>query len=146
MSRCAYIPYFKINAPIFCCPLFFKEYLNPHVMINKMEHTVDYHHCPSELTSRIHLLMFLWAPKSFISPEGFFPQQNGGRIMELKKMTKIKLSSVLATSFDKFHHICNLYIFCFCFVVPWLRFKHAEACRFFNLTNKIFTKKYSVQE
>ena len=89
MSRCAYIPYFKINAPIFCCPLFFKEYLNPHVMIIKMEHTVDYHPCLSELTSRIHLLMFLWAPKSFISPEGFFPQQNGGRIMELKKWPRL---------------------------------------------------------
>ena len=27
--------YFKINAPIFCCPLFFKEYLSPYIMINK---------------------------------------------------------------------------------------------------------------
>ena len=28
--------YFKINTILFCCPLFFKEYLNPQVRINKM--------------------------------------------------------------------------------------------------------------
>ena len=36
-------------------------------MVNK--HTVDYHPSPSEFTSRIHLLIFLWTPKGFISPE-----------------------------------------------------------------------------
>ena len=50
--------------------------LNPQVKINKMvnEHTVDYTHpSPSELTSRIHPLIFLWAPKEFIfSPEYFW--------------------------------------------------------------------------
>ena len=29
-------PYFKINTPLFCCPLFFKECLNPQVRIKKM--------------------------------------------------------------------------------------------------------------
>ena len=39
-------------------------------MVN--EHTVDYHPSPSELTSRIHPLIFLWTPKGFIfSPEYF---------------------------------------------------------------------------
>ena len=39
-------------------------------MVN--EHTVDYHPSPSELTSRIHPLIFLWAAKGFIfSPECF---------------------------------------------------------------------------
>ena len=38
-------------------------------MVN--EHTVHYHNSPSELTSRMHPLMFLWTPKGFISPECF---------------------------------------------------------------------------
>ena len=34
-SKC-FNPYFKINTPSFCCLIFFKEYLNPQVRINKM--------------------------------------------------------------------------------------------------------------
>ena len=34
-----------------------------------------------------------------------------------EKMTKVKLARALATSFDKFHYQCNLYIFGFSFVV-----------------------------
>ena len=48
--------------------------LNPQVKINKMinEHTVNYHPSPSELTSRIHPLIFLWTPRGFIfTPECF---------------------------------------------------------------------------
>ena len=30
-----------------------------------------------------------------------------------EKMTKVKLARVLVTSFDKFHHLCNFYIFGF---------------------------------
>ena len=60
----AYIPYFKINAPIFCCCIFFEECFNPQVRI-------DYHPSPSELTSRTHPVIFLWTPKGFISPEYF---------------------------------------------------------------------------
>ena len=68
-----YFPYFKINDPIFCCPLFFEEPLCPQVRINKMvsEHTVNYHPRPSELTSRIHPLILQWTPKWFMSPEYF---------------------------------------------------------------------------
>ena len=36
-------------------------------MFNK--HTVDYHPILSQLTKRIHPLIFLWTPKGFISPE-----------------------------------------------------------------------------
>ena len=59
--------------PIFCCPLFFENYLNPQAMINKMvnKHTVNYHPSPSQLVSRIHTLIFPWTPKGFISPESF---------------------------------------------------------------------------
>ena len=73
MCRGVYIHYFKINPPIFCCPLFSKNYLNPQAWINKMvnKHTVDYHPSPSQLISRIHPLIFLWTPKGFISPESF---------------------------------------------------------------------------
>ena len=43
VCRGALVCYFKINATFFCCPLFFKEYLNSHVRTNKMinEHSVD---------------------------------------------------------------------------------------------------------
>ena len=181
--RGVYIRYFKINPPIFCCPLFSENYLNPQVKISKMvnKHTVNYHPSPSQLISRIYPLVFLWTPKGFMSPELFlnfflnlysppwlqksfkfivprllqihlwvnmppkkkslpgfyyyppgrqelsippkkrflkifFPEQERGeRIMELKKL--IKLTRVLVTSFDKFHHLCNFYIFSLCFAV-----------------------------
>ena len=48
VCRGAYIPYFKINAPIFCCP---------NKMVNK--HTVDYHPSASQLFSSIHPFIFL---------------------------------------------------------------------------------------
>ena len=64
---------FQNQSPIFCCPLFFKSYLNPQARINKMvnKYTVDYHPSLSQLISRIHTLIFLWTPKGFISPESF---------------------------------------------------------------------------
>ena len=39
----------------------------------------------------------------------------GERIMELKKLPKLTKASV--TNFNKFHHLCNLYIFGLYFVV-----------------------------
>ena len=68
-----YVQYFKINLFILWCPLFFENYLNPQVRINKIvdKHTVDYHPSPSQLILRIHSLIFLWTPKRFISPESF---------------------------------------------------------------------------
>ena len=74
----------------------------------------------------------------------FFLERKRERIIELKKIPK--LTKVSVTSLDKFHHLCNLYIFGLCFVMQKFSFKH-EVGRFFNnLTNKIFTKKYDVQE
>ena len=72
MQRCLY-PLFQNQCPIFCCPLFSENYLNPQVRIKKMvnEHTVDYHPSPSQLISRIHPLIFLWTPKGHISLESF---------------------------------------------------------------------------
>ena len=57
----AHIPYYKINAPTFCYSIFFRECLNTQVRINKMvnKNTLDYHPSPSELTLRIHPLIFL---------------------------------------------------------------------------------------
>ena len=65
----ASISYFRISIPLFCCPLFFEEYLNPRVRINKIvnKHSVDYHPNPSELTSRIYPLIFLQTSQGFIS-------------------------------------------------------------------------------
>ena len=48
----------------------------------------------------------------------FFPQQKGvGREdYGIEKITEIKPTRELVTSFDKFPYLCNLYIFGFCFV------------------------------
>ena len=45
----------------------------------------------------------------------FFPSRKGGEDYGVNKITKLKRTQVLVTSFDKFHHF---YIFGFCFVVP----------------------------
>ena len=60
VCRDAYIPYFIIKAPVFCCPLFLKEYLNPQVRINEMvsEHFVNYHSSTSQLTQEYTLSYF----------------------------------------------------------------------------------------
>ena len=73
MCRGAYLPYFKINASIFFSHLFFEEYLNLEVRINKMvnKHTVNYHPSPLQLISRIYSLILLCIPKWFISPVFF---------------------------------------------------------------------------
>ena len=49
VCRGVYIPYFKINPPIFCCPLFSENYLNPQVRV------------------RISIIVN-WTPKRLISP------------------------------------------------------------------------------
>ena len=45
---------------------------------------------------------------------------------ELKKRPKLKFARVLVKRFDKFHHLCTLHIFAFCFALPQIRFKQAE--------------------
>ena len=43
----------------------------------------------------------------------FFPEEKGGRgLWIIPKFTKVSV-----TSLDRFHHLCNLYIFGLCFVV-----------------------------
>ena len=65
----ASFPYFKTNAPLLWCPLFFKEYLNFQVKINKMvgEHRVDHH--PSGLISRVHHHISIDLLGLYLSPE-----------------------------------------------------------------------------
>ena len=102
VCRGAYIPYFKINVLIFCCSLFFEEYLNTQVRINKMvfEHTIDYHPSFSKLTSTKHHPTFLWSPKRLISPEYFsniFP--NLYIPPRLRKSFKFMVLRLLANKF-----------------------------------------------
>ena len=52
---------------------------------------------------------------SFFEGIFFFWGERGERIMELKELPK--LAKVSVTSFDKFHHLWNLYIFGLCFVI-----------------------------
>lgn len=49
-------------------------YFNPQVRISKMltKDNLDYHPSPSELSSRIHCIIFLWISKGFISPSRTF--------------------------------------------------------------------------
>ena len=44
-----------------------------------------------------------------------FPAERGAEDYGVEKNTKIKPTRVLVTSFDKFHHLCKLYIFGLCF-------------------------------
>ena len=71
VQKCLY-PWFQNQSPpIFNCSLFSKNFSTLQVRVNKManEHTVHYHPSSSEITSRIHPLIFLWTPKGFTSPE-----------------------------------------------------------------------------
>ena len=84
--------------------------------------------CPRFLSSTPGRRKLPIPPEQRFLQISFFPQQKGvgwagGRIWGgedygVEKITKIKPTRVLVTSFDKFHHLCNLYIFGFCFVVP----------------------------
>ena len=50
-------------------------------------------------------------------PKICFSPSRKGEDYGAEKMTKVKLVRVLVTSFDKFHHLCNLHIFGLCFVL-----------------------------
>ena len=53
----------------------------------------------------------------------------GGVVKEdygVEKFTEIKPMKVLVTSFDKFPHLCNLYVFGFYSVVPYISYKCDE--------------------
>ena len=64
----------------------------------------------------------------------------------VEKFTEIKPMKVLVTSFDKFPHLCNLYVFGFYSVVPYISYKCNEVWRLFNLTKKMFTKNHCAQD
>ena len=57
-------------------------------------------------------------PPNRVFWRSFFHPAEREEVYGAEKMTKVKLERVLVTSCDKFHHLCNLYIFGFCFVVP----------------------------
>ena len=69
VNRGAYIPYFKINPPIFY-PLFSQPSAQDQ-QNGKQSHCWLPSHRASQLNSRIHPLIFLWTHKGFISPESF---------------------------------------------------------------------------
>ena len=80
------------------------------------------------------------------SEDLFFPQQlKKFENLEMKKLTKWNLRGYWSQV------LINLTIFATCtflffFLCHNFSFKHVEVWRFLNLTNKIFAKKYSVQE
>ena len=100
----------------FLLPLFFEEYLNPQVRIKKLakEHSVVYHISPLELTSRRHLLIFLWTPKGFISAEYFLNFFSNWYIpMRLWKKIKFMVLRLLENTFvsQKKKKKIKMYIF-----------------------------------
>ena len=111
---------------------------------------------------KLNLFIFSHAPKQNSPPGFYFLQEDGNcpflpnsifwryfswgergkMIVDLKELPKLTKGSV--TSFDKFHHLCNLYFFGLCFVMQKFSFNHVDVWSFFNLTNKISIKKYDV--
>ena len=84
--------------------------------------SVQFYSCPQAKLSPRFLSLFPGRRELPIPPKQhflkmYFPEQSeGDRIMYLKKLPI--LTRVLVTSFDKFHHICNLYIFdLFCYAI-----------------------------
>ena len=57
-----------------------------------------------------------------------------------KQVSNIELVRVLVKNFDSFHHLCALHLFRYFFVVPWLKFKHAQVIKDLKLSNKIFAE------
>ena len=141
------VPNFKINTPIFCCPLFSENYLNPQAKpVYSTMVVEEFQIYGVEITgkyiceSKNRICSFLPMPPNKTLPQVFiispqadrnypflvsrlfwrsiFPQQKGGEEYGVEKITKIKPARVLVTIFDEFHHLCNLYILAFCFVVP----------------------------
>ena len=87
------------------------------------------------VSQKMTFVHFCWYPqgrwKLVISSEQrfrkiYFPLAERGKDYGTDKMSKIKLGTILVTGFDKFHHLCSLCIFGFCFILPKFRFKHAE--------------------
>ena len=74
----------------------------PQVEINKIlnQHSVYYHPSLSELTSRMHPLIFLWTCKGFISPEYFLKFFSNLYIQPwLRKIFKLMMLKLLENTF-----------------------------------------------
>ena len=59
------------------------------------KHTVGYHRSSSQLTSRIHPLIFLWTPKGFSSPESFlnfFPNLYSSMVAKKFQIYGVKIT------------------------------------------------------
>ena len=105
VQMCLY-PLFQTQSYHFLLPHLFWKLSQPSGkdQQNGTQNTVDYHPSPSQLISRIHPLIFLWTHNGFVSPKSFLNLSGTFRISP-------KLTRVLVTSFDKFHHLCNFSIF-----------------------------------
>ena len=80
--------------------------------LSQKTESVHFHSCP-----QVKLLPGCYHHHSKQKEFTHFPRERR-EDYGAEKMTKIKLARVLVTSFDEFHHFCNLYIFGFRFAVP----------------------------
>ena len=94
-------PYFKINAPIFCCPLFFLKNISNlrSGSTKRWTNTVNYLPSTSQLTSRIFLVKFMWTTTGFISPEFLNFSLNLYIPPWLRKNFKLMVLRLLANTF-----------------------------------------------
>ena len=114
VQRCLYA-YFKSMGPLSAVPSFLKIISTLKSgsagMVNK--HTVHYHPSPSQLTLRIHLPIFLWTPKGFITPESFLNFSLNLCILPwLRKSLKFMVLKLLANKyiFESKNWICQFLI------------------------------------
>ena len=108
----------------FISPVFIVLRLVANTFASQKFESVHFYSCPQEKPSRRFWLLpprqkkITHYSQIGYSEDLFFPSRKGGEDYGVEKITKIKPTRVVVTSFDKFHHLCNLYIFRFCFVVP----------------------------
>ena len=94
--------------------------ITANIFVSQKIESVHFYLCLQAKLSRVFIIIFQADGNCPFLPNSFFEdilKKEGGRerIMELKKIPK--LTKVSVTSFDKFHHLCNLYIFGLCFVL-----------------------------
>ena len=93
--------------------------LQIHLWVKKLNLFI-FTHAPKQNSPQVFIIILQADVNCPVLPNSifwrYFPEEKGEeRIMELKKIPK--LTKVSVTSFDKFHHLDNLYIFGSCFVV-----------------------------
>ena len=76
------------------------------------KHTVDYQPSPSQLISEIHILIFLWTPKGFISPKSllnFFAKSvYSAKVVEKFQSYSVKITA--NTFASQKNRICSFLI------------------------------------